>query len=101
MGDGITLRKIEENEEELVYASYDEYFDRDTGERTCISGTFSLDKYRDGIKELEKKGECIIKGYGGIELCISKISEENQILVLLQSGWEGVQQNMHFKKLDL
>jgi hypothetical protein len=101
MGDGITLNKIRENEKELVYASYDEYFDRDTGERTCICGTFEMNKYLDGIKELDEKGTCKIDGIGGIEISISKVPEKNLVSVCLSSGNCGIHQTMNLEELHL
>ncbi|MCK9595993.1 hypothetical protein M0R19_02315 [Candidatus Pacearchaeota archaeon] len=98
MGDGLTITKLEKN---LIGASYEEYFDRNTGERDCISGKFDKKEYFEGIKKFNNAGKCEIEGINGTKMIICRLPGKDLISITLSSGNISVNQTVSSKELSL
>ena len=72
MGNGLKIEMTKRDEDEFVIVNYDEEFDYDNNERTCISGRFEKKKYFEGLKKLINEGKCEIRGVNYESLSFEK-----------------------------
>jgi hypothetical protein len=98
MTNGLTIKKTEsENRIPIVSIDYDEYFDRNTGERDSFSAEFKLAEYEKGLKELARKGSCSINGqYGSIS-----VTGKGLLQMTMISGRESISIPVSLEELSL